>query len=86
MPENWISFWNTQHSIYVNARHLDLHYRDVADRLLQLHPKPSDTVLDFGCGEATHANRVAASVNCGSAKPPSACVTICAHASANMRT
>ena len=39
MADNWISFWNTQHSIYVNARHLDLHYRDVADRLLQLNPK-----------------------------------------------
>ena len=62
MAENWISFWNTQHSIYVNARHLDLHYRDVADRLLQLNPKLEDNVLDFGCGEATHADRVAARV------------------------
>jgi SAM-dependent methyltransferase len=62
MADNWISFWNSQHSIYVNARHLDLHYRDVADRLLQLQPKASDNVLDFGCGEATHADRVAAQV------------------------
>ena len=62
MTDNWISFWNTQHSIYVNARHLDLHYRDVADRLLQLNPKLEDNVLDFGCGEATHADRVAARV------------------------
>ena len=62
MAENWISFWNTQHSIYVNARHLDLHYRDVAERLLQLSPKPTDNVLDFGCGEATHADLVAARV------------------------
>jgi SAM-dependent methyltransferase len=59
---NWISFWNSQHSIYVNARHLDLHYRDVADRLLQLNPASAGNVLDFGCGEALHADRVAARV------------------------
>ena len=62
MANDWISFWNSQHSIYVNARHLDLHYRDVADRLLQLKPETSANVLDFGCGEATHADRVAARV------------------------
>jgi len=62
MADNWISFWNSQHSIYVNARHLDLHYRDVADRLLQLDPAKTDNVLDFGCGEATHADRVAARI------------------------
>ena len=62
MANNWISFWNSQHSIYVNARHLDLHYRDVADRMLQLDPASTDNVLDFGCGEATHADRVAARV------------------------
>jgi SAM-dependent methyltransferase len=60
--DNWVSFWNSQHSIYVNARHLDLHYRDVADRLLQLNPASTANVLDFGCGEATHAGRVAARV------------------------
>ncbi|MDQ8726950.1 class I SAM-dependent methyltransferase [Bradyrhizobium sp. LHD-71] len=60
--DNWISFWNSEHSIYVNARHLDQHYREVADRILQLGPAPGAQVLDFGCGEATHADRVAASV------------------------
>jgi SAM-dependent methyltransferase len=63
MSENtWISFWNSQHSIYVNARHLDLHYRDVADRILQLNPGRTANVLDFGCGEALHADRVAAEI------------------------
>jgi SAM-dependent methyltransferase len=63
MSENsWVSFWNSQHSIYVNARHLDLHYRDVADRMLQLQPARDANVLDFGCGEAIHADRVAAAV------------------------
>ena len=60
--KDWISFWNSQHSIYVNARHLDLHYRDVADRILDLQPAGDARVLDFGCGEALHADRVAARV------------------------
>src|SRR5436190_9939896 len=59
---NWVSFWNTQHSIYVNARHFDVHYRDVADRMLQLNPARTANVLDFGCGEAMHSDRVAAAV------------------------
>jgi SAM-dependent methyltransferase len=62
MSENWVSFWNSQHSIYVNARHLDLHYRDVAQRMLQLNSASTANVLDFGCGEAIHADRVAARV------------------------
>lgn len=62
MAENWVSFWNSQHSIYVNARHLDLHYRDVAERTLDLKPEATAKVLDFGCGEATHADLVAARV------------------------
>jgi SAM-dependent methyltransferase len=57
---NWISFWDQPHSIYVNARHFDVHYRDVADGIVQLLPKTEARVLDFGCGEALHADRVAA--------------------------
>lgn len=60
--KDWVSFWNSQHSIYVNARHLDLHYRDVADRILDLKPARDAKVMDFGCGEALHADRVAARV------------------------
>lgn len=63
MPNEWVKFWNSEHSIYVNARHLDLHYRDVADRILELSPAAQANLLDFGCGEALHADRVAAT--CG---------------------
>ena len=68
MTDNsWIGFWNSQHSIYVNARHLDRHYRDVAEHVLMLRPSSTARVLDFGCGEAIHADRVAVSayVICG---------------------
>jgi SAM-dependent methyltransferase len=56
----WVAFWNAEHCIYVNARHLDLHYRRIADDLLAHVPGPDSTVLDYGCGEALHADRVAA--------------------------
>jgi SAM-dependent methyltransferase len=59
-PEtDWVSFWDGAPSIYVNARHLDVHYRDIADGIVSLLPGPHAHVLDYGCGEATHAAHVA---------------------------
>ncbi len=60
---DWIAFWDSEHSIYVNARHRDVHYRAIADDIAGYVPSPSATVLDFGCGEALHADRVAAAAN-----------------------
>jgi len=61
---DWISFYDLRHSlIYVNARHRDVHYRKIADDICALVPKPSAAVLDYGCGEATSADRLAAA--CG---------------------
>jgi ubiquinone/menaquinone biosynthesis C-methylase UbiE len=60
---DWISFWDTDHPIYVNARHFDVHYRAIADDIIALIPSPAAHVLDHGCGEALHAGEVAA--RCG---------------------
>jgi SAM-dependent methyltransferase len=57
---DWRSFWDSAPSIYVNDRHKDAHYRDIADQIAAMVPKPSARVLDYGCGEALHADRVAA--------------------------
>jgi SAM-dependent methyltransferase len=57
---DWTSFWDQPHSIYVNARHFDVHYRDIAHGIIALLPGPNARVLDYGCGEATHADLVAA--------------------------
>src|SRR5215831_14685846 len=57
---DWIAFWNSPHSIYVNGRHSDVHYRTIADFIARHVPSPTATVVDFGCGEALHADRVAA--------------------------
>jgi methyltransferase family protein len=57
---DWIAFWDSEHSIYVNARHRDVHYRTIAQDI-RAHLPPGAAVLDYGCGEALHADLVAAS-------------------------
>src|SRR3954470_19540057 len=57
---DWRSFWDGAHSIYVNAHHKDVHYRAIAEQIAAFVPGPNTRVLDFGCGEALHADLVAA--------------------------
>ncbi|HEY1312186.1 MAG TPA: methyltransferase domain-containing protein [Pseudolabrys sp.] len=58
---NWISFYDFKHSvIYVNARHRDVHYRKIAEDIRDYVTSPAAHVLDYGCGEATSAELVAA--------------------------
>ena len=56
---DWIAFWDSKHSIYVNARHRDVHYRTIAQDV-RAHVPPSTAVLDYGCGEALSAETLAA--------------------------
>jgi SAM-dependent methyltransferase len=60
MISGWLAFWDKPHSIYVNARHKDAHYQLIAKQLAALMPAPTARVLDYGCGEALHADLVAA--------------------------
>jgi SAM-dependent methyltransferase len=55
----WIDFYDSAHSIYVNARHRDIHFRRLASDLAA-YVRPGAVVLDYGCGEALHADLVAA--------------------------
>lgn len=57
---NWIEYWNTDHPIYVNARHKTLHYRRLAEDVRDLIGSGGIDVLDYGCGEALSADHVAA--------------------------
>ena len=59
----WRQFWGKSHRIYVNDRHRQVHYRQVADDILGVLPAPGLTVLDYGCGDALEAERVAAAVD-----------------------
>jgi SAM-dependent methyltransferase len=56
---DWIAFWDSEHSLYVNARHRDVHYRRIAEDIAA-YISSSAVVLDYGCGEALHADRIAA--------------------------
>jgi SAM-dependent methyltransferase len=57
---NWRDFWNSDTPIYVSERHKDLHYRLIARDISALIPSREAHVLDYGCGEALSADRVAA--------------------------
>lgn len=60
---NWRDYWNQDTPIYSGERHKLLHYRLVANEIIGLIPSPDAAVLDYGCGEALFADRVAA--KCG---------------------
>lgn len=59
MISGWLAFWDKPHSIYVSSRHKDVHYRLVAGDIAALVPSSTARVLDYGCGEALHADRIA---------------------------
>lgn len=56
---NWREFWNQDTPIYVSERHKVLHYWLIANDIASLVPSKDAVVLDYGCGEALSANRVA---------------------------
>lgn len=63
MSDSWLRFWDRPHRIYVNERHLKVHYARVADEILSILPQRVGLrVLDYGCGDALDADRVAARV------------------------
>jgi SAM-dependent methyltransferase len=59
VTSNWREFWDRPHRIYVNDRHRQVHYQRVAADLIEEIPGPKAVVLDYGCGEALQAAKVA---------------------------
>lgn len=55
----WREYWNSDTPIYVNGRHKEVHYRRIAADIERLLTGPAPRVLDYGCGEALAADRVA---------------------------
>jgi len=60
---SWRDYWNSDTPIYVNERHRRIHYRRIATDLMalidELCPNGEPLVLDYGCGQALEADRVA---------------------------
>jgi SAM-dependent methyltransferase len=55
---DWITFFDSDHAIYVNARHKQVHAQLTGDGMLS-HIAQGDRVLDYGCGEAAYAEKLA---------------------------
>jgi len=61
MTSDWVKFYDFRHSIiYVNERHRDVHYARIAHDIAPYIPSPQARVLDYGSGEALHADELAA--------------------------
>jgi SAM-dependent methyltransferase len=57
--KSWIDYYDSAHSIYVSARHRDLHFQLIADHINAYVPSPDAVVIDYSCGEALFAERIA---------------------------
>ena len=57
--KDWIDYYDSSHSIYVSARHRDLHFQLIADHIAAYVPSRDAVVIDYSCGEALSAPRVA---------------------------
>jgi SAM-dependent methyltransferase len=57
--QTWLEYWHQPHRLYVNERHLQAHYRRLAADVLRLLPQPAIEFLDWGCGPALGAPRLA---------------------------
>jgi ubiquinone/menaquinone biosynthesis C-methylase UbiE len=57
--DDWIDYYDSTHTIYVSKLHRDLHFRLVARDIIGYIPSPHAVVLDYACGEALFASKVA---------------------------
>ena len=61
--DDWIDYYDSTHTIYVSKQHRDLHFQLIADDIIGLINSPDAVVVDYSCGEALSAGKVAQS--CG---------------------
>ena len=57
--DEWIDYYDSTHTIYVSKLHRDLHFRAVAQDIIGYISSPDAVVLDYACGEALSAAKVA---------------------------
>jgi ubiquinone/menaquinone biosynthesis C-methylase UbiE len=57
--ENWIDYYDSTHTIYANKLHRDLHFQVIARDIIGYISSPDAVVLDYACGEALSAAKVA---------------------------
>ena len=57
--DEWIDYYNSTHTIYASKLHRDLHFQVIARDIIGYISSPDAVVLDYACGEALSAARVA---------------------------
>src|SRR6202795_4046201 len=57
--DDWIDYYDSTHTIYASRRHRDLHFQLVARDIVGYISSPDAVVLDYACGEALSAAKVA---------------------------
>src|ERR1700750_2840647 len=57
--DDWIDYYDSTHTIYASKRHRDLHFQIIAKDIIGYIASPDAVVLDYACGEALAAAKVA---------------------------
>src|SRR5262249_11673021 len=57
--DEWIDYYDSTHTIYVSKLHRERHFAVIARDIVGYIASPDAIVLDYACGEALSAGRVA---------------------------
>lgn len=57
--DDWIDYYDSTHTIYVSKLHRDVHFRVIARDIIGYIETADATVVDYSCGEALSAPKVA---------------------------
>jgi ubiquinone/menaquinone biosynthesis C-methylase UbiE len=57
--DDWIDYYDSTHTIYASKLHRDLHFQAIARDIIGYISSPDAVVLDYACGEALSAAKVA---------------------------
>jgi ubiquinone/menaquinone biosynthesis C-methylase UbiE len=57
--DDWIDYYDSTHTIYASKLHRDLHFQLIARDIVGYISSPDAVVLDYACGEALSAAKVA---------------------------
>jgi ubiquinone/menaquinone biosynthesis C-methylase UbiE len=57
--DDWIDYYDSTHTIYASKQHRDLHFQLIARDIIGYITSPDAVVLDYACGEALSAAKVA---------------------------
>ncbi len=57
--DDWIDYYDSTHTIYASKLHRDVHFDEIARDIIGYIPSPDAVVLDYACGEALSASKIA---------------------------